>query len=74
MIENPYMPKVILALSVNATADALQISRRVLAKAIGDGAITPYKNGTKVRLLTSDIDNWVRSWPVATQRKNPRNA
>jgi hypothetical protein len=69
MIEKPYMSKVILAVSANATADALAISRRVVASAILNGALPVHCIGTKHRILTSDIEAWVRSWPAPKSKR-----
>jgi predicted regulator of Ras-like GTPase activity (Roadblock/LC7/MglB family) len=63
------MPKarknvVYLALSPAATAHALGLSEQVVRDAIANDELGPlYVKGTKTRLLVSDIETWVRSWP-----------
>ena len=55
-------PVVILALTASATATALGIKPAAVFAAIEDGTLPVYQIGAKRRILTSDIEAWVRSW------------
>jgi hypothetical protein len=72
MIKNPSTPRVILALAPKAVSDALGVSRRVVAEAIEASALPVHVIGLKHRILTSDIEAWVRSWPAPTQKRRKR--
>jgi excisionase family DNA binding protein len=60
---------VILALSPNAVANALEVDQRLIRAAIDNGALPVYAIGTKRRILTSDIEAWLRSLPRARKRR-----
>lgn len=61
-------PIVILALSPAATATALGIRPDQVAKAIADKLLRVRRIGVRTRILTSDIEKWVLSWPEPTKR------
>jgi len=64
-------PMIMLALSPSATARALGVNyERAILPAIASGALGPvYSLGAKHRLLVSDIERWVRSWPQQSKPK-----
>jgi hypothetical protein len=64
-------PKVILALNVNQTAAALGLRYAHVRKAIDDGLLMVRRcSGTRRNaILVSEIEAWVKSWPVITPRK-----
>jgi len=63
-------PVVYLALSPAATATALGIRADEVADAINSGALPVFVRGIKRRILTSDIEKWVRSWPQIKPKKD----
>jgi Flp pilus assembly protein CpaB len=69
MIKTPNTPRVILALAPKAVSDALGIGRPVVAAAIASGALPVHVNGVKHRILTVDIEAWVRSWPAPSKKR-----
>jgi hypothetical protein len=70
MPRTPTPPKVLLALSPSQAAAAIGLSyARLLADGIETGALTVRCCGTKRRILTSEIEAFVRSWPIAPKRK-----
>jgi len=59
-------PKVLLALSINTLCNALDYIRpEVIHDAVDDGSLPAYKIRNKVRVLTSDAEEWIRSFPRA---------
>jgi hypothetical protein len=62
-------PEVILALSPTGVATALDIQYDRVRAAIADGVLTPHVIGIKHRILVSEVEAWVRSWPVPAKRK-----
>ncbi|MGB9118795.1 helix-turn-helix domain-containing protein [Bradyrhizobium sp.] len=62
-------PVVYLALSPSAVATALGIRADEVANAINDGLLPVFVMGIKRRVLCSDIERWVRSWPKAVAKK-----
>jgi hypothetical protein len=59
-------PKVLLALSINTLCNALDYVRpEVIHAAIDNGELPAYKIRNKVRVLTSDAEEWIRSHPRA---------
>jgi hypothetical protein len=62
-------PDVFLALSPAATATALGIRPDEVADAIDDGSLPVFVKGIKRRILTADIEQWVRSWPQIKPKK-----
>ena len=67
-------PIVLLALSPAATATALGIRADEVAAGIASGALPVYVRGLKRRILVSDVEAFVRSWPKPTKRKYKRRA
>jgi hypothetical protein len=66
-------PRVILALTVNATATALAfVQPRLIRRAIADGLLPVHVLGNKHLILTSDIEAFVRSLP-SPKRKPKRS-
>jgi hypothetical protein len=61
-------PTILLALSPNATATALGIRPEEAQRAIRDGLLPVYRMGVKSKILTADIETWVRSWPKPMKR------
>lgn len=65
-------PKVFLALSPAAVATALCIAPRKVYEAIADEKLPVFVNGLSRRILVSDLEHWVRSWPqIKPKRKRP---
>lgn len=66
----PKRPQVILALSPAATAAALGLSAATIYSAIQEGRLGPVYayNSHQHRILTVDIERFVRSWPLAQQK------
>jgi excisionase family DNA binding protein len=62
-------PAMKFALSPAAWADALDIRDDEVAEAIASGHLPVFSIGIKRRILASDVERWVRSWPQATKRK-----
>lgn len=62
-------PVVFLALSPAATATAIGVRPEVINAAIASGALPVYANGIKRRILCSDVEAFVRSWPKPVKRK-----
>jgi excisionase family DNA binding protein len=64
-------PKVLLALSVNTLCNALDYVRpETIRAAIDSGELPAYRIGNKVRVLTSDAEEWIRSHPRARAKGN----
>ncbi|QPF91473.1 helix-turn-helix domain-containing protein [Bradyrhizobium commune] len=66
MIENAIKP---IAVSQEMAAKLLDIDRRKISRAVRNGELTPHQNGASVRLLVSDIEAWIRTWPQPAPRK-----
>lgn len=67
-------PIVFLALSPTMIATAIGVNyERVIVPAIASGALGPvYISPTgKRKILCSDLERFVRSWPQHTKRKSP---
>jgi len=64
-----------VALSVQASADALKIPRRVIADAIKSAELVAYAgSGRRVRILVPDLIEWVRTtWPRASIKRRVPN-
>jgi hypothetical protein len=62
-------PVVLLALSPAATATALCIQPSQVYDAIEKGKLQIFQIGIKRRILVSDIEAWVRSWPKPARKK-----
>ena len=61
-----------IALSIEATAEALDIPKRVLVRAIEENQLAAFGPGPgrRVRVIVADAVQWVRTyWPRATKRK-----
>ncbi|MFC4918887.1 MULTISPECIES: helix-turn-helix domain-containing protein [Bradyrhizobium] len=58
-----------IAVSQEAAADLLGIDRRKIAQAVKSRELISHQNGAAVRLLVSDIEQWVRSWPEPQSRR-----
>jgi hypothetical protein len=62
-------PKLYLALSPAAVATALGVRPEIVKDAIAKEILPVYVNGIKRRILVSDVEAWVRSWPKAVAKK-----
>jgi hypothetical protein len=65
---NKYTP-VIIALSVNGLAHALTLPISKVRNSVLSGELPCRQSGLYKRVLISDAEAWLRSWPAATQRK-----
>lgn len=50
-----------ILLSVSECASALGIERREIYAAVASGDLPMYRHGTKRRLLTADVVDWIRN-------------
>lgn len=60
-----------IALSIDATAEALSIPRRIVVDAIAAGELVAYGPGPgrRIRILVADCTDWIaRTWPRAMKR------
>jgi hypothetical protein len=63
-------PEVFLALSPAGVATALGIRDDEVATGIKSGALPIHIMGIKRRILTADVERWVRSWPKPKGRSH----
>ncbi|MET4216951.1 excisionase family DNA binding protein [Bradyrhizobium sp. LB14.3] len=66
MIEQSTKP---IAVSQQTASKLLDIDRRKIAHAIKSRELLTYQLGASVRLLVSDLEAWVRTWPQPRRRK-----
>ncbi len=62
-------PLVFLALSPFGVANALGIRPEAVNEALRNGKLTAYTNGIRVRILCSEVERWVKTWPKKSYRK-----
>ena len=62
-------PQVLLALTRAATATAVGVQPRDVDRAVDSGILPVYTIGARVRILTADIEAWIRSWPRQQKRQ-----
>lgn len=62
-------PIVFLALSPASVATALNIHPSKVTAGIKSNALKVYVSGIQSRVLVSDVERWVRSWPQRKKRK-----
>jgi excisionase family DNA binding protein len=55
---------VILAMSPTHVAQAIGVSENVVRDAIISGELTIHVKGSKSRILVSEVEAWIKSWPV----------
>ena len=68
MPRNTTPPTVLLALSPHDSARALGIAYQRVHYAILSGDLTVYALGAKRRILTSQLEAWVKTWPVVARK------
>jgi hypothetical protein len=62
-------PVCYLALSPNASAVALGIRPEQIREAIDAKLLPVHRIGAKTKILVTDLENWVRSWPAPKSKK-----
>jgi hypothetical protein len=62
------VPKIALTATKLAAALGVRYDR-VIMPAIDDGALPVYRIGNKGLILVSDVERWVRSFPLVKRRK-----
>ena len=65
-------PKKPIVYSIRSASVALRVSRQLLTEAVRDGRLQCRRLGVRSVILTSDIENFVRSLPEFRRSRNYR--